>query len=64
MSVPGRGDYELFDNTCHAIELNIKQAIPEWGGQEVTMALEEDVVFTGGKVYWLAGRQTKLHLIG
>ncbi|MFB0543357.1 MAG: M24 family metallopeptidase, partial [Candidatus Bathyarchaeia archaeon] len=62
--VPGRGDYELFDDTCHAIELNIRQEVQEWGGQEVRMALEEDVVFTGGKVHWLAGRQTKLHLIG
>jgi len=62
--VPGQGDYELFDNTCHAIELNIRQAIPEWGGQEVRIALEEDAVFTGGAVYFLDNRQTKLHLVG
>jgi len=62
--VPGRGDYELFDDTCYALELNIRQDVPEWGGQEVRMALEEDVVFTGGAVHWLDGRQTELHLIG
>ncbi len=61
--VPGRGDYELFDDTCHSIELNVRQTVPEWGGQEVRMALEQDVVFTGGKAHWLAGRQTRLHLI-
>lgn len=61
--VSGRGDYPLFDHTCHAMELNIKQAIPEWGEQEVTMALEQDIIFTAGKVYFLAGRQTKLHLV-
>ncbi len=61
--VPGRGDYELFDDTCHSMELNIKQSVPEWDGQEVQMALEQDVMFTSGKVYFLAGRQEKLHLI-
>ncbi len=61
--VPGRGDYELFEDTCHSIELNVKSVVPEWGGMEVRMALEEDTVFTGGKLRFLAGRQTKLHLI-
>lgn len=61
--VPGQGDYELFDDTCHSLELNIRQAIPEWNGQEVRMALEEDIVYTGGEVYLLDGRQKRLHLI-
>jgi len=61
--VPGRGDYELSEDTCHSIELNVKSVVPEWGGMEVRMALEEDAVFTGGKLRFLAGRQTKLHLI-
>jgi hypothetical protein len=61
--VPGRGDYPLFEHTCHAMELNIKQAVPEWDDQLVTMALEQDILFTGGQVHFLAGRQTKLHLI-
>ena len=61
--VPGKGDYELFDDTCHSLELNIRQAIPEWNGQEVRMALEEDIVYTGGKVHLLDARQERLHLI-
>lgn len=61
--VPGRGDYELYSDTCHAMELNIKQSIPEWDGQEIMMALEQTIVFTGGRVHYLGGRQTKLHLI-
>lgn len=61
--VPGRGDYELFADTCHSMELNIKCTISEWDDQEVTMALEQDVMFTGGKVHFLGGRQTKLFLI-
>ncbi len=62
--VSGRGDYELFEDTCYAIELNAKREVPEWGGQEVRMALEQDAVFTGGKLHFMAGRQTRLHLIG
>ncbi len=62
--VPGRGNYELFNDTCYAIELNIRQEVPEWDGQDVRIALEDDAIFTGGKVHWLAGRQTKFHLIG
>ena len=63
LGVPGRGDYPLFDDTCHAMELNAVVSVPEWDGQEVRAALEEDIVFTGGKVVFLDGRQTSLHLI-
>lgn len=62
--VPGRGDYELFDETCYSIELNIRKAVPEWDGQEVRIALEEDAVLSGGEMRWLNGRQTTFHLIG
>jgi Xaa-Pro aminopeptidase len=62
--VPGRGDYELFDDTCYSIELNIKKAISEWDGQEVMFGLEEEAALTGGSIHWLAGRQTAFHLIG
>lgn len=61
--VPGRGDYELFDDTAHSIELNVKYDVPEWDGHQVRMALEEDAIFTGGRCEWLDGRQTRLHLI-
>jgi hypothetical protein len=61
--VAGQGDYKLFDDTCYAIELNITKQIQVWGGQEVRMALEEDAVFSAGKLEWLSGRQTRLHLI-
>jgi Xaa-Pro aminopeptidase len=55
--VPGRGDYELFDDTCHSMELNVKHLVPEWDGQKVQMAVEQDIMFTGGKsIFWLAGR--------
>ena len=62
--MPGKGDYEIFDQTCYSIELNAKKAVPEWDGQLVRMALEEDALLSDGKMRWLDGRQTQLHLIG
>jgi Xaa-Pro aminopeptidase len=61
--VPGKGDYEIFDDTCYSIELNAVHPVPEWGDQPVRMALEEDAALTGGTISWLDGRQTELHLI-
>lgn len=62
--VEGNGDYELFDNTAYSIELNIIKTVPEWGGQEVRIMLEEDAILTGGQMQWLDGRQESLYLIG
>jgi len=62
--VSGRGDYPLHDDTCYAIELNTKASVPEWQGQEVRMALEEDAVLSGNNLRWLSGRQEALHLVG
>jgi hypothetical protein len=62
--VPGRGDYELFDDTCYAIELNATRTVPEWDGQAVMFGLEEDAVLSGHHARWLSGRQTAFHLIG
>ncbi len=61
--VPGRGDYPLFANTAHSIELNAAVDIPEWGGQTVRIMLEEDAFFDGERTWYIDGRQTKLWLI-
>ncbi len=61
--VPGKGDYEIFDDTAYSVELNVTHPVPEWGDQPVRMALEEDAILTGGTVSWLDGRQTELFLI-
>jgi hypothetical protein len=61
--VPGKGDYPLYHDTCHSIELNVKVNIQEWGGQEVRIALEKDAAFVREGVYFLDGRQTAFHLI-
>lgn len=61
--VPGRGDYPLFANTVHSIELNAAVPIPEWDGQTVRIMLEEDAYFDGEATWYLDGRQTDLLLI-
>ncbi|MGA1384707.1 MAG: M24 family metallopeptidase [Steroidobacteraceae bacterium] len=60
---PVQGDWPLHPNTVYAIEGNIKQAVPEWGGQLVQMKLEQDALFDGERVVYLAGRQTEWHVI-
>lgn len=61
--VPGKGDWPLHPDTVYAIEGNIRQAVPEWGGQLVQVKLEQSAVFDGERVTYLAGRQTRWHLV-
>lgn len=61
--VPGSGDYPLHASTAHSIELGVRVVVPEWGGQEVNVMLEEDAVFDGETTRFLDGRQTELILI-
>ena len=60
---PGQGDWPLHPSTVYAIEGNIKQQLPEWSGQWVQIKLEQDAVFDGERVTYLAGRQTEWHVI-
>jgi hypothetical protein len=59
----GTGDYPLHRDTVYAIEGNVSVALPEWGGQRVQIMLEQDALFDGQAVLYLAGRQTEWHLI-
>jgi Xaa-Pro aminopeptidase len=61
--VPGLGDFPLFYDTVFSIELNARTVVSEWGGQEVTAALEQDAAFTKDKTYFLDKRPTTLRLI-
>jgi hypothetical protein len=60
---PVQGDWSLYPSTVYAIEGNIKHRLPEWNGQWVQVKLEQDAVFDGEQVVYLAGRQTTWHLI-
>ena len=60
---PVQGDWPLHPDTVYAIEGNIKQQLPEWSGQWVQVKLEQDAVFDGARVTYLAGRQVEWHIV-
>lgn len=48
-----------------SIEFRTRSPVPEWGGQVVPMAREEDAwINDEGEVTWLTGPQTELWLVG
>ncbi len=61
--VPIRGDYAYRPDTWYSVELNVRFPVPEWGGQEVRFALEEDAALLQDGWDWPDGRQTELYLI-
>lgn len=62
--VQGRGDVTLLPSTWFSVELQATSAVPEWGGQKVRSAQEEDAILgPDGKMRWVLGRQTKYHLV-
>lgn len=61
--VPVRGDYIFRPNTWHSVELNVAYPVPEWGGQTVRFAMEEDAVLTENGWEWIVGRQEAFYLI-
>lgn len=62
--VPGRGDSKVIPSMWWSIELQATTPVPEWGGQPVRMAQEEDAVIAAdGTVRWALRRQEKLFLV-
>jgi Xaa-Pro aminopeptidase len=59
----GRGDVRLEYGNCFTMELSVRGSLPEWDGQEITLALEEDVSFTDRGCAPIGGRQTEFYLI-
>ncbi len=60
---PGRGDVKLVPNSCFTAELSVTMSVPEWGGKDLRLSLEQDIVFTRDSVVFLDGRQTQFHLV-
>lgn len=60
--VPGAGDYPLYANTAHSIELNAEVYVPEWNS-DILMRLEEDAIFDGETVRYTDDRMKELYLI-
>ena len=62
--VPGRGDAKVIPSMWFSIELQATTAVPEWGGQRVRMAQEEDMmVGADGRPRWALKRQDRLFLV-
>ncbi len=62
--VPGRGDVQVIPDTWYSIELNVRAPVPEWGGQELFVGAEEDVVVDSeGRTSWILNRQDHYHLV-
>ena len=62
--VPGRGDAKVIPSMWFSIELQATTPVPEWNGQPVQMAQEEDMIVGGdGKNRWARQRQDHLFLV-
>ena len=62
--VPGRGDAKVIPSMWYSIELQATTPVPEWDGQTVRMAQEEDAIIgADGKIRWALKRQDRLFLI-
>ena len=62
--VPGRGDVPLLSSTWFSIELQATTPVPEWGGQAVRSAQEEDAELgADGAMRWILRRQTVFHIV-
>ncbi len=60
--VAGSGEYPVHDNTAYSLELNAKVFVERYNC-DVQISLETDILLRDAKVYYLAGRQTKFHLV-
>jgi hypothetical protein len=62
--VPGRGDVPVLPNMWFSTEMQVTTPVPEWMGQRVRMAVEEEAeVRPDGAMQWMLRRQTELHLV-
>jgi len=62
--VPDRGEARVIPSMWFSIELQATTPVPEWGGQPVRMAQEEDMIIgADGKTRWALKRQAQLFLI-
>jgi Metallopeptidase family M24 len=62
--VPGRGDVPVLPGTWFSIELNVRTPVPEWGGKELFVGMEEDAALPAeGPVHWILRRQDRFHMV-
>jgi Xaa-Pro aminopeptidase len=61
--VPGTGEHPLHVNTVYAMEFSVAGDVPEWGGVQVSMGLEEQAVVTADGARFVDGYPRSLYLI-
>ena len=62
--VPGMGDAKVIPESWFSVELSVRAPVPEWGGKELFIGMEEDAaVDAAGRVAWVLRRQERFHLI-
>ena len=61
--IPVQGDLELHDRTAYALELNIKKELACWDHQDVSIFLEETVLYQNGTVSFLNNGRDQIYLI-
>ena len=62
--VPGRGDAKVIPSMWFSIELQATTPVPEWNGQPLRSAQEEDAIISAeGVIRWAWQRQTKYWLV-
>jgi Xaa-Pro aminopeptidase len=61
--LPGSGEHKLFANTTYALEFSVSGTVPEWNNQNVSLGIEENIIFSGGKAYFPDGRQERIYLV-
>lgn len=62
--VPGWGDAPVIANMWFSSELQVTTPVPEWGGQPVRIAQEEDFVLgPDGRPSWAHRRQDSFHVV-
>lgn len=60
--VPGTGEYQLYENTVYAIELNTTVTLPEWN-KDIRIMLEEAGFWGKNGFNYVGGRQQELLLV-
>jgi Xaa-Pro aminopeptidase len=59
-----QGEARVIPNMWYSIELQVTTPVPEWGGQPVRMAQEEDAIIgPDGRARWVLRRQANLFLV-
>jgi hypothetical protein len=62
--VVGRGEARVIPSMWFSVELQATTPVPEWDGQPVQMAQEEDMIIgDDGKNRWARQRQDRLFLV-